>query len=319
MPVASEKRLTEVMEHCLKHGEEGTCKHFNIGRSTLQRYKNDYKGEMEPDFHVRGVLKRIQENYTEKELEAIAKGAQVTNVVYRTHKVSFEGDHVCFAHFTDTHMGSIYFVEKYFLQALEECEKEGVQFICHTGDVFEGMSKREGHVYELTHIGGTAQKDYGAKLIEQWKKPWYMIDGNHDRWILKSAGILAVKELCDQVENAHFLGHDEGDLELKHDVTIKLWHGEDGSSYATSYRIQKIVESFSGGEKPNILLAGHTHKQIYMFERNIQCVSGGALSKQSKWMRSKRHANHMGFHIIHMWLNKTGVTKFSPTWYPFYA
>ena len=96
---------------------------------------------------------------------------------------------------------------------------------------------------------------------------------------------------------------------------------------AEVYRLEASVQEIGkdllvaiwGGEKPHILLTGHTHKQGYFFERNIHVVSGGALSVQSNWMRRTRKANHTGFWIIKAWIGKNTVKKFQPTWYPFYA
>ena len=49
-----------------------------------------------------------------------------------------------------------------------------------------------------------------------------------------------------------------------------IWSGN-------SYKLQKLMESFTGGEKPNIVLSGHYHKALYMFNRNIhglECFEG---------------------------------------------
>jgi len=314
----TEDRVKEVVDYLFEHGEKETLDTFSLTPETLSRYKRRYKNEMNEPYGPKTILRQLQEKFSEKELEAIVKSANVSNVIYKAPKISFDSELVTFAHITDPHIGSIYFVRDYWNLALEQCRKEGVQFICLTGDVTEGMSNRPGHVYELTHIGYSAQKAYAVECLKQWPGKWYMIDGNHDRWYIKNSGAIIVEEICRELPGAEFLGHDEGDVELN-GARIRLWHGEDGSSYATSYRIQKVVEMFTGGEKPQILLAGHTHKQIYMFERNIHCVSGGALSKQSRWMRSKRRPNHMGFHIIRAGINKHGVVRFQPEWYPFFA
>ena len=86
-----------------------------------------------------------------------------------------------------------------------------------------------------------------------------------------------------------------------------------------SYRVQKLIESFQGGQKPNILLMGHAHKQGYFFDRNIHAVSGGAMSTQSRWMRSKRMANHSGYHFITMRVDEDGVKEFQLMFRPFYV
>jgi predicted phosphodiesterase len=215
-------------------------------------------------------------------------------------------------------MCSVYYKPEFLTAAFEQFDKAGVSILLHGGDLSEGMSDRPGHIYELTHLGYAAQKAYCVEQMKQWTKPMYLIDGNHDRWFIKKAGALIVADVCDSIPNATFLGHDEGDLKVN-GITIKLFHGEDGASYATSYRVQKIIEAFSGGEKPNVLLLGHDHKEIVMFERNVHAVAGGCLSTQSKWMRSKRLAAYPGFHIIRMVIGKAGVASFTTTFFPFYA
>jgi hypothetical protein len=127
-----------------------------------------------------------------------------------------------------------------------------------------------------------------------------------------------VKDIAERLPDAEFLGHDEGDINLSGNTVLKLWHGEDGNSYAVSYRIQKVVESFSGGEKPHAMFLGHTHKSTYLFERNIHCYSMGSIEQQSNWMRSKRIAAHTGFWIIDFWVNAQGVRS-RGCFYPFYT
>jgi len=91
-----------------------------------------------------------------------------------------------------------------------------------------------------------------------------------------------------------------------------MWSGN-------SYRLQKILESLSGGEKPNVLVAGHVHKFVTIFERNVYAVSVGTLERQTKWMRGKRIAAHVGFVIGDYWVNDSGLAKAGHTWYPFYT
>ena len=139
-------------------------------------------------------------------------------------------------------------------------------------------------------------------------------------WFQKSNGAIIVEDIANNIKKAEFLGHSEGDISLKGKAVMKLWHGLDSSSYAVSYRVQKVIEAFTGGEKPHILLLGHVHKMGYFFDRHVHAVSGGALCLQSSWMRGKRLANHTGFWIIDAYVNKNGgISKFTSTFYPYYA
>jgi predicted phosphodiesterase len=113
------------------------------------------------------------------------------------------------------------------------------------------------------------------------------------------------------------MGIHEGFVDVN-GAKFMLWHGEDGGSYATSYRVQKIIEAFSGGEKPSVLMCGHTHKQCYIFDRNIHALSLGSIQKQSGFMRYKRLPAHVGFWIIKGCIDKGEVKWMEPRFYPFY-
>lgn len=266
-------------------------------------------------------LEEIAERFNDEELKAIAKGGRIVPGMEKVPVVSFSGKRIRFGTITDTHIGHKRSPVSRLEQAFDVFHQERVDFITHSGDITEGMSHRPGHIYELDHLGYDAQKDEAVRVFGQWSDTEiYAIDGNHDRWFIKSNGAIIAKDIAAALTNFKFLGHDEGDISLDGKATIKLWHGEDASSYALSYRLQKILESLTGGEKPNIMIAGHTHKYANIFERNVWCVSTGSVQSQTSWMRGKRIAAHVGFCVCDAWVApEGGVSKFSLTWYPFYA
>lgn len=325
----SQKRLSTILEYLALNGKEKTLSHFNISSESLRRYLNiNKKDNVEKQVSsatsdnklTSKYLKTISEIYTPSELKAIANGGRIVAGTGKVPIINFEGQRIRIGVITDTHIGHKNFADNRLYQAFEEFKKEKVDFITHVGDVTEGMSHRAGHVYELDHIGYHAQKQKAIELFSQWSDTEiYAIDGNHDRWFIKSNGALIVSDIADSVPNFHFLGHDEGDISLKGKATLKLWHGEDGNSYALSYRVQKIIESMSGGEKPNAMFCGHTHKYVKLFERNVYAVSAGCLEAQTSFMRGKKIAAHVGFVIVDLWVNDKGICKMTDTWYPFYV
>ena len=221
---------------------------------------------------------------------------------------------------TDLHVGSKDSSDQRIFQAFEVFAREGVNFITCSGDVTEGMSNRAGHIYELSEIGFDAQKEEAIRIFEQWTDTdIFSISGNHDEWFMKSNGAMIVKDIDKELVNFHFLGYDEGDISLMGRATVKLWHGNDGAAYALSYRLQKILESLSGGTKPNVILAGHDHKSIYIFERNVHAFGVGCMQAQTRWMRSKRLAAHVGFWVIELWVGKRGIASIRSQFFPFYA
>ena len=313
--MTTDDRCKEIVEYALEHGDTLACEVFDIKGATLDRYRAliaDAEIDLTP------TLQKIRDRYSDTELKALAKGAQLTEQQMRIPNVSFMGDSVKIGVITDTHIGSKYFHDALLRQAFEEFDKADVDMMVHCGDVTEGLSNRPGHVYECTEIGYDAQKGRAIELLSEWNRDAYYIDGNHDRWFLKSAGAWIVKDICEALPMGEYLGSDEADIFLNDNVRMRLWHGEDGSSYATSYRVQKLVEAFSGGDKPHILLCGHVHKQGQFFERNVHCFGAGAVQMQSKWMRSKRLAAHVGFWIIEPVISDNSVPYITSTWYPFY-
>lgn len=95
------------------------------------------------------------------------------------------------------------------------------------------------------------------------------------------------------------IGYVEGDIELNNgQFEYPLWarvlHPGGGSSYAVSYAPQKIVESYQGGEKPQILFIGHYHKQSYNVIRNIHVIQIGCTVDQSIFLRKKKIDVHVG-------------------------
>ncbi|MFW6173353.1 MAG: hypothetical protein ACOC5T_06375, partial [Elusimicrobiota bacterium] len=69
--------------------------------------------------------------------------------------------------------------------------------------------------------------------------------------------------------------------------------------YAVSYRSQKLVESYTGGEKPNAVFIGHYHKADHMpCFRNVQAIQAGAFQAQTPYMKKKQTPSHVGGWII---------------------
>jgi len=315
-----DERIKEIVKAYSENGLKKTAQIFGFKEDSVRRYLDEAERRGMGVETTSKVLRDIAENYTQDELKAIAKGGRILPGVEKVPIISFEGKHIRIGAITDTHIGHLEFSKDRLMQALEQFKKEKVDFITHSGDVTEGMSHRAGHIYELSHLGYDKQKNYAVDLFGQWTDtPIYAIDGNHDRWFIKSNGAYIVKDIAKELDNFHFIGHDEGDISLKGKANLKLWHGEDGNSYALSYRLQKILESLSGGQKPNVMFCGHTHKYVKVFERNVHAISVGCMEGQTKWMRGKRIAAHVSFCIFDIWVNDKGVCKLTEILYPFYA
>lgn len=320
---ASKQRAIQVSEAARIHGDEYAMQYYAITAKTLANYRKmavapypTAKAKENPKQDT--ILQKLKAKFTDEQLESLLKANNTTSPRI-VPEISFEGDEVSILLVSDTHVGSVFFDESRLMAAFEEGKKQGCQLMMHTGDVCEGMSGRPGQVYELTEIGHTAQVNKAAELFNRWDKPMFFCTGNHDFHVNSKAGvgIDVGKELESKIANSHNVGHNEG-IVVVNGAKFMLYHGEDGSSYAHSYRAQKIIEAFTGGEKPQVLLLGHVHKMIYMMDRNVHAVSAGCIERQSSFMRYKRLAAHCGFWILKCKIKDGEVKQFTPTWYPFY-
>ena len=213
-----------------------------------------------------------------------------------------------YTYFTDAHIGHSKFVEALFYKMINDIKKRKPEFVIDSGDHFEGMSGRPGHVYELAQMGYSAQMRKVEELYKQIPVPIFGIDGNHDEWYSKknNGGVIVGEEMQKIIPNYKHLGVMEGNIFVD-GIKIMLFHPNDGTAYAHSYKLQKLIESFTGGEKPNIVHSGHYHKQLAMFTRNVFGFEGGTLCGQSEFMKGKKIAAHMGYGHITVYHNGQGT------------
>lgn len=233
-----------------------------------------------------------------------------------------DGRRFNFGIISDSHIGHKKFDEGLLALASKVFAREGVKTVYHVGDICEGMSGRPGHVYELAKIGFSQQVGEAERLFNQHLSRFriFGITGNHDDWfkLKNDAGANVGEELERRVEHFTYLGENEARIKLGPRTDLMIFHPGDGTAYATSYKLQKLVESFTGGEKPSILAEGHYHKAMYSFMRGVHALESGTLCGQTGWMRGKKIPAHKGFWRISGTIGKQGINSFSPTFYPAY-
>lgn len=295
---------------------------FSKGGVSVTYNREDVKTEafkaLTSSIEEEKLLGKIKDRYSKDELKILAKGASKKELSYP--EIKLKGAHHKLLVMADTHLGSKYTPIEWIEEAFKEGEAQGCEAVLHLGDIVEGLTPRRiaTQIYELTHIGYKAQRDLAVEVFSKCNLPIYAISGNHDMYFNEYAGANIVEDIAQRVPNMHYLGHDEADITIN-GATIRLFHGGDANSYALSYRLQKLVESITGGKKPNIFLAGHVHKFCYIFERMIHAVSVPCLQMQTGFMRGKRIAAHTGFLIISFDTDQNGVNNFKVKFYPYYG
>lgn len=206
-------------------------------------------------------------------------------------------------------------------------QEEGVKTVLHGGNLVDGECRY--NQAELLAHGVEGQIAYAAKHYPQREGivTRFLSADDHEGWWAQRIGFDIGRHMENQFHklgrnDLQWLGHMEVDLQLNEDnprSVLRIMHPGGGSSYATSYQVQKFSESWQGGEKPVVALYGHYHKTGYFYPREVHCFLMGTCEDQTMWMRKKKLAAHVGGWIIEIHITKMGgVGRVKSEWFPFY-
>ena len=236
-----------------------------------------------------------------------AKVAALSDVQDKVRRIDAKDNRLTFGLFGDTQIGSLYSAQECWLAFADHCACRGCTEMYHTGDVLDGHRVYKGQEFELSDVGMEKQLDRLAKVAPKVGLPVRFIVGNHDLSLKALAGVNIGKAISDRMDDAgqdwEFLGEESAVVEIATPIgktfRMQLLHPGGGSSYAISYRMQKIIESLEGGTKPDLLAIGHYHKaEMLPNYRNVCGVQTGCFQWQSPFMARNALAAHVGGWII---------------------
>jgi len=252
----------------------------------------------------------------------------------RDHKFQLTTDENGYLEFggcSDQHLGSKYYRDDCLQDYYDEVARRGIKIVLNGGNWIDGEAVFNKH--DLSVHGMDAQVQYLAKHYPQRPgvETWAIAGADHEGFYSRREGVdigRYAENVMRQAGRAdwHDMGYMECFIPIVHGATGKsvqlcLMHPGGGSSYAISYAPQKIIEGFSGGDKPAVLLLGHYHKASYQLTRNVHCVQLGAFQDQTVFMRQKKIDSHIGGWFLSLRLDpETGaVIEFTSTFRPYFV
>jgi predicted phosphodiesterase len=172
---------------------------------------------------------------------------------------------------------------------------EGIEHVFHAGNPIDGYIQRiNGESVFTSTIDGQCQYFADNYPGRDGITTHFITGDDHESWFAPGFNIGAyIQFIAERAgrTDLHYIGHVEADVDIitgaSRPTIIKVQHPGGGSAYARSYKGQKQVESFEGGEKPDILLQGHYHLSNYMNDRNIHVVSLPGFKDQDIFSRKK--------------------------------
>lgn len=246
----------------------------------------------------------------------------VENMEPSVSEKKWEGERIIsFAIVSDTHIGSKYAQLTHLHDFYDYCKTIGITDVYHVGDITDGIKMRPGHEYELYEISADEMvKDVIDNYPKREGITTHFITGNHDSSLYKHVGYDIGPAIARERPDMEYLGRDCAIVNLTPKCTLELRHPWDGSSYALSYKPQKMIEAMESDSKPNILAIGHYHKAGYLFYRNVHAILTGCFQGQTPFTRGKGLSVHEGGWIVHVGVDADGTVKtISPTLKPYYV
>jgi predicted phosphodiesterase/transposase-like protein len=275
---------------------------------------------------VREALERLgHDGYRIEETETQARLKRFPTDTAERHTMSprlFDGDVMRFGVVSDTHLGSDAERPEAIDVAYDIFEQEGIGDVFHVGDLVDGLGIYRTHNTEVKLHTYESQVNHATDVFPS--RPSIhtrIIGGNHDlEGDFGKAGADPVQAVCNRRDDMTYLGRYSAEIELPNGATLQMLHPQGGASYATSYKPQKIAESYEGGTKPNVLLIGHWHRTGYFPVRGIQILMAGTFQGPTTFsIRKAMGSAGWGFWIVDCRLADDGsVVRFKPEWLPFY-
>lgn len=189
----------------------------------------------------------------------------------------------------DTHLGSKCQQLRHLNDFYDRCQDQGVTDVYNAGDLIAGVGVYKGQHAEIFLHTEDEQIDYAVEYYPRRKgMKTHVIGGNHDLVFVKQGGADPLKVIADRRDDIDYLGPYSAWIELVPSYTMYLLHPDGRPAYASSYKLQKIVESFEGGKKPNVLVAGHWHSWCEVSPRNVHAML--AMCFESQTDHERRHA-----------------------------
>lgn len=259
------------------------------------------------DYEVLGLISLMKENgYIIDYVDGKIVQTQNDLVNKEGFFIPKDKTHIKFLAISDTHCGSKWDNIDLINYTYEVAEREGCDFVTHSGDITEGdfHNKRPDHIYQVRALG-MEQLDYVVDKYPKSDIPTYFIIGNHDATFIKTCGADVGKMIAKERPDLTYLGQDLADLKIDK-IKIRLRHGAGSASYSKSYKLQKYCETLPIEEIPNVILQGHFHFSGYFKNRNIHCFNVPSLQGYTPFAKAMGMESEMGFWLIDIFTDGKG-------------
>ncbi|MBS3140172.1 hypothetical protein J4479_04155 [Candidatus Woesearchaeota archaeon] len=186
-------------------------------------------------------------------------------------------------------------------------KKFKVSYVLHCGNITEGYAKGATHVEHILCQDYDGMLDYIGQAYPKIGVPTYFIGGRNERsffkrlekvvaddgsiWMEKTNVCMDLDSLR---EDLNFLGWHNAKVRIAPKTTLALVSPKNGSRkpYTISHPIQKIIESYGGGEKPDIQVVGYYNQRWSGIHLGVNAIMIGTTQNQPPENYSDAEPSH---------------------------
>lgn len=252
----------------------------------------------------------------------IVRKNEITTV-QKTGIAKVVGKPACAGVISDLHFGSRFCREDWIADCVNWLYSQGVRLIYVPGDITTGGYKHS--QFELSAVG---LNDQTVRLFNGLPQlpglTYHGITGNHDDTFADAVGIdpgeYYVNFFKGRGRHDLFMYGRRGAFVEAQGVVVHMWHPRGSNPYARSYELQKKIEAYAPGQKPNIVLAGHRHFFAYVLERGVHAFACPTFEGSgSPFGNSLKSGCHFGGMLLRWELTRDGTMRnFSHTLRSYY-
>ena len=226
-------------------------------------------------------------------------------------------NHIRFGVISDTHIGSKWCRHDVLDAIYDVFEQRGVKMVYHSGNIIDGYIPRiNGNEVLSTTLDGQVKMCLELYPKKKGMVTKFLIADDHCGWFTKDSGIdvgkyLELKAIDMGRKDLVYIGYMECDMiyNVPNNKTfvVRVVHCGGGAARTISYTPQQLIHSYvSGGEKVDLILAGHFHKQGIFRDLGVMCILASSTMQQSSFMRKKRLHSDLGGYVVDVRFDKFG-------------
>lgn len=195
-----------------------------------------------------------------------------------------------------------------------------VPYVLHCGNVVEKYLEGPTHVAHVVNQSYPKMLGVVSEVYPDIGVPTYFIGGRNERSYFKrivkdfvtkkSEKTNVCDDLHEQRNDLVFLGWHNAKIRIAPKTTLALASPKSGSRkpYTISHPIQKIIESYGGGEKPDIQVVGYFNQRWNGVHLSVDAHMIGTMQNQPPENYSDAEPSHtLGALVLKLQFNKNGT------------